>query len=159
MLSSSCTVQLALCALSPGFWKGGEGVQKWDQLTADPATSDPIAFAVGFATFTVFPWLDAWLAGSTYLDALNLPVHGDVTIQLAFKYIAARLNQAAFGVPTEVAALLDDIDTYFATNPVGSDPDGQDKQDGRDLLDPLNEYFSTVGEEFCPNTGDIPELE
>ncbi|GAG48035.1 unnamed protein product, partial [marine sediment metagenome] len=155
---ASCEVDLVGCALSPGFWKGGEGVQKWDQRTGDPATSDPIALTAGFATFTIFLWLDASLVDSSYLDVLNLPTHGDVTIQLAFKYIAARLNQAAFGVPTGVDTLLVNIDTYFGTNPVGSDPNGQAKQEGRGLLNELNDYFRTVGEEFCPNTGDIPEL-
>jgi hypothetical protein len=170
---ASCQVDLVGCALSPGFWKGGEGIGKWDQLTGDPATSDPIAFAAGFATFTVFPYLDPSLAGLTYLDVLNLPAHGDVTIQLAFKYIAAKLNQAAFGVPTSTAALLLEIEDYFDadgvdnadpnttdnfTQLVGSKPNGAAKTEGQRLLGLLNNYFSSVGEAFCPNTGDIPEL-
>ena len=156
--SASATCEVVGCALSPGFWKGGEGVHKWDQLTGDPATSDPIAWAAGFATFTRFPWLAAWLDNSSYLDVLNLPTRSDVTIQLGFKYIAATLNQAAFGVPTSTAALLLEIEDYFALNPVGSNPKGPAKTEGQRLLGLLNNYFSTVGEAYCPNTGDVPEL-
>jgi hypothetical protein len=75
-----------------------------------------------------------------------------VTIQLAFKYIAARLNQAAFGVPASVAATLNACDAYFAVNPVGSMPSGAAKTDGQSLLTALNSYFTTVGETSCPTT-------
>jgi uncharacterized repeat protein (TIGR01451 family) len=132
------------CAKSPGFWQGGEGVPKWDEPT------DPVAQKAGFTTSTVFPWLDPSLAGSTYLDVLNLPALGDVTRQLSFKYIAARLNQAAFGMRSSTAALLDQIDVYFASNPVGSDPQGAAKDEGQALLNDLNAYFFEVGEDNCP---------
>ena len=161
--TASDTCQVFGCALSPGFWKGGEGRGKWDQLEPssppfDPTKSDPIAMAAGFATFTRFPWLAAWLDNSSYLDVMKLPTRSDVTIQLGFKYIAARLNLAAFGAPTGVDTLLDEIDGYLALNPVGSEPSGAAKTEGQRLLGLLNNYFSTVGEAFCPATGDVPEL-
>ena len=141
------------CALSPGFWGGGEGYDKWNQL------QDPVAIAAGFTTDTVFPWLDPSLAGSTYYDVLKLPAEGDVTRQLAFKYIAATLNEAApgIGVPADTALLLDEIEAYFAANPVGSDPQGAAYDHGMDLKTQLDTYFFVVGEEHCPSPGTIPE--
>jgi uncharacterized repeat protein (TIGR01451 family) len=134
-----------LCALSPGFWKGGNGVPKWDDIS-----TDYIAQAAGFDGSTLFPWLDSSLAGSTYLDVLNLTAVGDVTRQLSFKYIAARLNQAVFDVPGDTAALLDSIDAYLASNPVGSEPRERAESDGQALLSALNGYFVAVGEADCP---------
>jgi len=133
------------CALSPGFWKGGEGVPKWDDIS-----TDYIAQAAGFDGGTLFPYLDSSVAGSTYLDVINFSALGDVTRQLSFKYIAARLNQAVFDVPGDTAALLDSIDTYFAGNPVGSDPQGGAADAGAALLSALNGYFAVVGEANCP---------
>ena len=152
--SASCEVEIVGCALSPGFWGGGDGRFKWDQA------GDPIAIAAGFTTTTPFPWVDAteFPGGLTYLDMFGLPKHGDVTIQMVFKYVAARLNEAAFGVPTGIDTLLDDFDTYFMANPVGSKPSGTDKSEGQALLSQLNAYFNAVGEEFCPDPADIPEL-
>ncbi len=134
------------CALSPGFWKGGEGVRKWDDISADY-----IAQLAGFDGGTTFPYLDPRLAGSSYLDVLNLSAQGDVTRQLAFKYVAARLNQAAFGVRSETAALLDMVASYFAAHPVGSDPGGDAGAQGQALLNEVNAYFVTVGEGLCPS--------
>ena len=133
------------CALSPGYWKGGAGVPKWDQ------TSDPIAQSAGFWTGTTFPQ-----TSYTYLEVMQLPAHGDVTVQLGFKYIAARLNQVAFGVPSGVDTLLDTIlnpatsSGYLWDNPVGTKPTDTDKAEGKDLLNQLNNYFMTVGEAGCP---------
>jgi len=136
-----------LCALSPGFWQGGEGVPKWNSPTST------IAMAAGFYTGSAFPWVDASLGSLTYLDILNLSAAGDVTRQMSFKYVAARLNQATFGVPAATAPLLDQIDQYLAVNPVGSDPKGQAKNQGQALLGQLNEYFVLVGEANCPASG------
>ena len=132
------------CALSPGFWKGGNGIPKWDQA------GDPIAVAAGFTTGTVFPWLHSSLTGTTYLGVLDLGAGGDVTRQLSFKDIAARLNEAVFGVSAGTAALLDAIDVYLAANPVGSNPQGAASSEGTALLDALNAYFVSVGESSCP---------
>jgi uncharacterized repeat protein (TIGR01451 family) len=145
-LSASFSVDILVpCALSPGFWKGGEGSVKWDDIV-----SDYIAQAAGFDTGTIFPWLDPSLAGSSYIEVINLSALGDVTRQLSFKYIAARLNQATFGVTTDVAALLANIDLYFAGHPVGSEPGGEEESEGQALLSALNGYFAAVGEEQCP---------
>ncbi|MGH9797449.1 MAG: DUF7507 domain-containing protein, partial [Candidatus Polarisedimenticolia bacterium] len=143
----SCSVEIQRgCALSPGFWGGGSGRLLWDQST-DLLGGQPVPFT----TTTVFPWLSPNLAGTTYLGVLNLPARGDVTIQLAFKYIAARLNEASsFGVPADVAVLLDQVDVYFMSNPVGSNPSGAAKDQGSLLFNSLNAYFATVGEEDCP---------
>ena len=143
------------CALSPGFWGGGSGVPKWDQPL------DPVALAAGFTTGTEFPWLAPSLDGSTYLEVLKLQARGDVTRQLAFKYIAATLNEAAplIGVSSDVSALLVDIELYFGVNPVGSDPTGGAYDQGRALKTALDSYFSTVGELGCPNPDDIPEYD
>jgi len=132
------------CALSPGFWKGGEGVPKWD------APGDAVATAAGFFTGTSFPWVDGSLGDLGYLQVLKLSAAGDVTRQLSFKYIAARLNQAVFDVPGSTALLLNQIDLYLAVHPVGSDPQGQADTDGRALLSQLNHYFTAVGEANCP---------
>lgn len=163
--SASCEVNIVYgCALSPGYWGGGEGVQKWDQPGLDP-----IAIAAGFYTGTLFPWVDPSLAdptpgdGFTYLDIFNIPAKGDVTRQLSFKYVAAALNMALgdvdpeVGVPPYLPGLLTDIETYLAANPVGSNPRGAAKAEGKDLFNAINDYFTTVGEEHCPNTGDVPE--
>jgi uncharacterized repeat protein (TIGR01451 family) len=144
-LSSSCSVQLALCALSPGFWKGGNGLPKWDE------PGDAIAIIAGFHAGTVFPYLDPSIAGSTYIDVLEFGVKGDITKQISFKYIAARLNEASVSIPSSIGDLLDAVDVYFMANPVGSDPTGQAKQAGRVLLDALNDYFAEVGEGNCPD--------
>lgn len=138
------------CALSPGFWGGGSGVSKWDDIL-----SDPIAQTAGFDTNTVFPWLDPSLAGTTYLGILNLPAQGDVTRQLSFKYVAARLNEAAFGVPSWTADLLDNIDLYFMQHPVGSDPQGADADTGAALFAEVNRYFAEIGEGSCPPTSEF----
>jgi uncharacterized repeat protein (TIGR01451 family) len=156
---ASCSVVVKYgCMLSPGFWGGGEGRQKWDQ------TADPIATRAGFTTVTPFPWVDLveFPGGLTYLEVLGLPTRGDVTIQLSFKYIAARLNVAladelSLPVQAGLEDLLDDIDLYFAVYPVGSKPTGAAKEAGKALLNSLNTVFSDVSEEFCPNTGTIPE--
>jgi uncharacterized repeat protein (TIGR01451 family) len=142
---ADCSVDLVGCALSPGFWGGGDGVPKWD------SPADPIAVMAGFYTGTVFPSLVPSLAGSTYLEVLKFSALGDVTRQMSFKYIAARLNQATFGVPTGVDTLLNSIDAYFAVNPVGSDPQGAAQDEGQLLLGQLNAYFAAVGEEYCPD--------
>jgi hypothetical protein len=143
---SSCSVEIVGCALSPGFWGGGSGLPKWDDIA-----TDPIAQAAGFDANTVFPWLAPRLAGSTYFQVLKTKTQGDVTIQIAFKYIAARLNEVVFGVPADTAILLDAIDVYLAANPVGSDPSGLAREQGKALQTALNSYFATVGEEFCPD--------
>jgi uncharacterized repeat protein (TIGR01451 family) len=157
---AQCTVTIKFgCMYSPGFWGGGEGVQKWDDEGLDP-----VAIAAGFYTGTPFPWVDSseFPGGLSYLEVLGLPAHGDVTIQLSFKYIAARLNVAladvlSLPVHSGLEDLLDEIDLYFASNPVGSKPTGQARDDGRDLLEDLNLIFSAVGEDYCPATGDVPE--
>jgi len=138
------------CALSPGFWKGGEGQPKWDDLD-----TDSVAQAAGFENATHFPWADSSLGNLTYLGVLNLSAAGDVTRQLGFKYVAARLNEATFGVPGSTETLLGDIDAYFADNPVGSDPRGQRKNQGQALLGTLNGYFSAVGEANCPSPSEF----
>ena len=132
------------CALSPGFWKGGGGVPKWDE------PGDSVATAAGFFTGTSFPWVHDSLGDLGYLQVLNLSAAGDVTRQLSFKYIAARLNQAVFDVPGPTALLLNQIDSYLAAHPVGSDPQGQAAADGGALLSQLNNYFAVVGEANCP---------
>ena len=76
-----------------------------------------------------------------------------MTRQLSFKYIAARLNEAVFGVSAGTAALLDAIDVYLAANPVGSNPQGAAASEGTALLNALNAYFVTVGESNCPAPG------
>jgi hypothetical protein len=159
-VSASCTVTVKFgCALSPGFWGGGDGVPKWDDfVSGDPGNSDPVATAAGFGTDTLFPWLDSSLASSTYLEVLKLPAKGDVTRQLAFKYIAASLNEASVGVPSDIGDLLDDVEAYFINNPVGSTPTGAAKDEGKALFVELNTYFAEVGEEHCPLPDDIPEL-
>ena len=125
----------------------------------------------------------------------------DITIQLSFKYIAARLNQAACdaGVtalcpPGSIGLndLLGQVEDYFdgvgtgnlddeGGGDINPEPDDDDLTDafavpvgsnppckgspatkaacveGKRLLGLLNSYFSTVGEEFCPPTGSIPE--
>jgi uncharacterized repeat protein (TIGR01451 family) len=136
---------LTLCALSPGFWQGGNGVPKWDDIS-----TDYIAQGAGFDTGTVFPHLDPSLAGTTYLGVLNLSREGDVTRQIGFKYIPARLNQVVFGVPADTAALLNSIDAYLAAYPVGSDPGGRARMDGEALFSALNGYYAAVGEVNCP---------
>ena len=138
--------RLVPCAKSPGFWKGGEGTPKWDQST------DLIAMKAEFTTTTVFPWLAPPLAGTTYLGILNLSAGGDITKKLSFKYVAARLNEAAFGVDGPTAALLDECDVYFAAHPVGSDPQGAAKAEGQSLLNRVDAYFAAVGEAGCPPT-------
>ncbi|MDP2674802.1 MAG: hypothetical protein Q8Q00_07835, partial [Dehalococcoidia bacterium] len=125
--SDSCSVQIVGCALSPGFWGGGSGRGKWDQ------TADPIAASAGFTTGTCFPWVSSSIQGTgsgpagciTYLDTLQLS-GSDVTIQLSFKYIAARLNQAA--CDAGVAALC-------APGSIGLN----------DLLGQVEDYFDGVG--------------
>jgi uncharacterized repeat protein (TIGR01451 family) len=165
--SASCTVEIKTgCALSPGFWGGGAGTSKWDEI------GDPVGDAAGFYTFTVFPWLHSSLAGKTYLEVLQLSAQGDVTRQLSFKYIAAKLNEAAFGVSPSVHDLLLEIEDYFDTDgvdnadsnltdlwsqPVGSKPTGAAKTEGQRLFGLINTYFSTVGEEGCPLPSAIPE--
>ena len=133
------------CAKSPGFWKGGEGRPKWDDLL-----SDPVAQAAGFENGTPFPWVDGSLLGTTYLGILELPADGDVTRQLSFKYVAARLNQATFGLRASTAVLLNDIDLYLAQYPVGSNPLGAAQDQGQALKTALDAYFSEVGEDNCP---------
>lgn len=144
-------IELVGCALSPGFWQGGSGVSMWDNIA-----NDPIAQAAGFDTGTVFPWLDPSISGLTYLEVMALPTHGDVTIQMSFKYIASKLNFALLPIP-DISPLLTDVETYFASHPVGSNPTGADKQLGKELFAQLNNYFSTVGENFCPSPDEIPE--
>jgi len=151
VVTGGATVQILIpCALSPGFWKGGEGQPKWDDLL-----SDPIAQAAGFDNDTLFPWLDGSVAGSSYLAILQSSALGDVTRQLGFKYVAARLNEAAFGVPGETASLLNAIDAYFAVHPLGSAPTGQAATEGQALLAGINAYFAMVGEGQCPPPGDF----
>ena len=152
--SARCSIDILFgCALSPGFWGGGDGYSKWDQAI------DPVAIAAGFTTDTVFPWLDSSLAGSTYYEVLKLSAKGDVTRQLAFKYIAASLNEAApgIGVPADTAVLLDEIEAYFAAHPVGSHPTGAAADHGKSLKTALDTYFSVVGEDHCPSSDSIPE--
>jgi uncharacterized repeat protein (TIGR01451 family) len=136
---------ITLCAKSPGFWKGGEGRPKWDDLL-----TDSIAQTAGFEDGTLFPWLDPSLGGTTYVGVLNLSANGDITQQLSFKYVAARLNQATFGVPAATEPLLNDIDLYLAGHPVGSDPQGEAQNQGQALKTELEAYFSEVGEANCP---------
>jgi hypothetical protein len=166
--SAACEVFIKFgCALSPGFWGGGSGLSKWDQA------QDPVAMAAGFTTNTPFPWVDASLFADdptpgdgviTYLDILRLPAHGDVTRQLAFKYVAAELNLALATIPElnlasppYLPGLLADIEAYFMSFPVGSDPHGQDARQGKLLHNAINDYFATVGEGKCPDPANIPE--
>ena len=145
-------IELVGCALSPGFWGGGSGRPKWDNIA-----NDPIAQSAGFDSGTVFPWLDPSMSGATYLEVLGQPTHGDVTIQMSFKYIAAKLNFALLPIP-DISPLLADVEDYFMNvAPVGSNPTGADKQLGRALFAELNDYFATVGEDFCPDPADIPQ--
>jgi hypothetical protein len=152
--SATCKVNVPLgCALSPGYWKGSAAHKAlWDSAT------DPIAIAAGFYGGLTFP-KDAL----TYLQVMQSPKVGDVTIQLGFKYIAARLNVAdGLTVPLGLPALLDQILTpsgdgstcsggYLCTNPVGSNPKGSAKATGQALLAQIDDYFSSVGEKGCPS--------
>jgi hypothetical protein len=149
----SCSVDIVGCALSPGGWGGGSGFSKRDEAC------DPTAIAAGFTTETLFPWLDASCAGLSYFEVLKLSAQGDVTRQLSFKYIAARLNEATFGVPSGIDTLLNEIDMYFMTNPVCSDPDGAAGDEGQSLKTQLDAYFSAVGEENCPVVSTLPECQ
>jgi hypothetical protein len=164
---AQCTVQVKFgCMYSPGYWGGGEGVQKWDQ-----SPCDPVAAAAGFITTDEFPWYDYGKLGGddptpgdskiTYLDIFGLPKKGDVTRQLAFKYVAARLNVAladvlSLPVHSDLVPLLDEIDLYFASYPVGSRGHG-DGGWGKSLKTQLDAIFAAVGEEYCPPTGSVPE--
>ncbi|MBD3869284.1 MAG: DUF11 domain-containing protein [Acidobacteria bacterium] len=145
-VTASFSVEIVIpCAKSPGFWKGGEGRPKWDDILSDPVSQE-----AGFQNSTPFPWVDGSLLGTTYLGILELPANGDVTRQLSFKYVAARLNQAAFGMRASTALLLNNIDLYLAQFPVGSNPQGAAQDQGQALKTELDAYFTEVGESNCP---------
>ena len=77
---------------------------------------------------------------------------------------AAKLNVAlaevlpdTLATPPYLPGLLADIEVEFAFHPVGSNPKGADATNAKLLLNQLNEYFATVGEEKCPIPDAIPE--
>ncbi|MBI2304747.1 MAG: DUF11 domain-containing protein, partial [Chloroflexi bacterium] len=146
--SSSCSTAITGCAHTMGYWKTHP--EQWDQAsdytTAFGGTGNP-----GFVTTSVFPWLDPSLpASTTYLDILNMSVKGDITVSLAQQYISAKLNQAFFGVPANIAQAISDTEAYLAAHKVGSKPTGAARQAGADLQSILGNYNTNTGTAACP---------
>jgi len=71
---------------------------------------------------------------------MQVPVRGDVTIQLAHQLIAAKLNGLIGNDTSCVDATIADADAYLVAHPVASKPKGSAKAEGEALKSTLDAY-------------------
>jgi len=123
----TCTPPPALvCTGTVGYWKGHD----W------PAGLDPDA-----------PFYDAEHAsGFTWRGILDEPVKGRPYVQLAYQYVAARLNVQAdpAAAPADVQAALASADEYFATHSIDSKEDRSDAISNAGILQDFNAGYDGI---------------
>ena len=98
---------------------------------------------VGISPDDQFPWVDdsAYPDGLTYMQVLQLSAAGgDASVILAHQYIAAKLNDNMWGAPSEFADYLAQAEDLLEDFPVGSDPQGDDREEAIYLSEILDSY-------------------
>jgi hypothetical protein len=68
------------------------------------------------------------------------PAHGDATYILSHQLIAAKLNVLSGADDSVVAATIADADDWLGSNPIGSMPQGADRDAGIALAEFLDQY-------------------
>jgi len=116
------------CTLTQGFWR-----------------NHPEAWPVDTITIGGVPYTK-----EEALEVLSTPVRGDATYILAHQLIAATLSVSAGADPAAVATALADADSWLAANPLGSDPEGADRDAGIALAEVLDQYNNgLIGPGHC----------
>ena len=106
------------CTSTQGYWKNH--AENWPVL----------ALVLG----------DSAYSKSQLLDILNTPTDGDATYILAHQLIAAKLNVAKGADDSAIAATIAAADAWLIQNPLGSNPQGDARQEGIDLAATLDDY-------------------
>ena len=112
------TLEQGNCTLTQGFWKSHEEAWPVEELI---------------------------LGGVTYTKAqaiaiLGTPPRGDATYILIHQLIAAKLNVANGADPTVIATAIGPADAWLASHPLGSNPQGADRETGITLAGLLDAY-------------------
>ena len=117
------------CTLTQGFWKTHPEAWPVDTLT------------IGGVIYTK----------EEALAILSTPPkRGDATYILAHQLIAAMLNVLAGADDSAVAATIADADIWLAAHPLGSDPEGADREVGIALAEVLDQYNNgLIGPGHC----------
>jgi len=137
------TVSSALATFTIGWWKN-KGLNKWDEsgdiIVVNVAPGATGCNGTGFYAGLMYPYQ---VAGRTltYLDILKSANASDASLMLAAQTIAAQLNIAqgacnAFG--GNIQALVSLANDFLVINPVGSDPQGADRDYALALKDCLD---------------------
>ncbi len=99
---------------------------------------DPCAiFAIGGTAAVDF---DAFPGGLTYIQVFKTSPKGDASIILAHQYLAAKLNDLKWGAPDVYDGFIADAEAFLLEHPVGSDPQGDDREYAINLAEILTDY-------------------
>lgn len=74
------------------------------------------------------------------IGILNTPSKGDATYILAVQLIAAKLSIAAGADDSEIADTIEQADAWLIENPLGSNPKGEEREEGIALAEDLEAY-------------------
>ena len=118
------------CVRSSGYWKNHP-----DSWPVDEVTLGGVSYSKESA-----------------IDILGAPPKGDATYILAQQLIAAKLNVASGADGSAIGETIEMADSWIATNPLGSDPAGEGRDEGIELAELFDAYNAGDGESpACPN--------
>lgn len=119
------------CTLTLGYWKNHPASWLTDTLT------------LGNQSYTK----------TQLLDILDASPEGDITYILAHQLIAAKLNQANGADTNIISDTLTNADSWLTVNPLGSNPQGPERDLGVNYSSILNDYNEgSIGPGHCPPT-------
>ena len=112
-----------------GYWKNH--LSAWEEIC-------PYApFSIGgtqAVDFTKFP------GGLSFIQVFNTAPKGDASIILAHQYLAAKLNDLKWGAPDVYDGFIEDAEEFLLEHPVGSNPQGEDREYALMLAEVLTDY-------------------
>jgi hypothetical protein len=133
-VAAAVSASQASCTLTQGFWKNH--IEAW-----------PSEISIGGVTYTA---MEA-------IQILSTPPRGDATYILAHQLIAAKLNVLEGADDSAVATTIVQADAWLVLHPLGSDPDGADREEGIALAEVLDEYNNgVIGPGHCDEPTPIP---
>jgi len=112
-----------------GYWK--------NHLCAWVGIDSCAIFAIGGTAAVDF---DAFPGGLTYIQVFKTSPKGDASIILAHQYLAAKLNDLKWGAPDVYDGFIVDAEEFLLAHPVGSDPQGEDREYAIMLAEVLTDY-------------------
>ncbi|MHC1709963.1 MAG: collagen binding domain-containing protein [Methanomassiliicoccales archaeon] len=76
----------------------------------------------------------------TYIEVFKTAPKGDASIILAHQYLAAKLNDLMWGAPDVYDGFIEDAEEFLLEHPVGSNPQGEDREYAIMLSEVLTDY-------------------